>query len=175
MTKSKGHVFRYQNTFSYSFRYENTFFLQFRTFRYQNSYSLLYLYRLSRYSMFSPSVNSDQDRKREETRLRTMSYVLTTLTKKKEIDSIIRDTIDKVLVLRFGRASDAVCLQLDDTVSFSSRISLSRTVVESMHKCKLSLYSFRNRRGRCRSSPPLASSTWIPRTFKCTSSISTSA
>ncbi|KDP26410.1 hypothetical protein JCGZ_17568 [Jatropha curcas] len=50
-----------------------------------------------------------------------MSYLLTTLTKKKEVDSIIRDTIDKVLVLRFGRASDAVCLHLDDLLSKSSR------------------------------------------------------
>ncbi|KAA8550649.1 hypothetical protein F0562_002333 [Nyssa sinensis] len=50
-----------------------------------------------------------------------MSYLLTTLTKKQEVDSIIRDTIDKVLVLRFGRASDAVCLQLDDILSKSAR------------------------------------------------------
>ncbi|GAB2282059.1 Thioredoxin-like protein 4B [Dionaea muscipula] len=50
-----------------------------------------------------------------------MSYVLTTLTKKREVDSIIRDTIDNVLVLRFGRSSDAVCLQLDDILSKSVR------------------------------------------------------
>ncbi|CAN0897857.1 Thioredoxin-like protein 4B [Linum grandiflorum] len=50
-----------------------------------------------------------------------MSYLLPNLTKKKEIDSIIRDTIDKVLVLRFGRASDATCLQLDDILSKSAR------------------------------------------------------
>lgn len=50
-----------------------------------------------------------------------MSYLLTTLTKKKEIDTIIRDTIDKVLVLRFGRATDALCLQLDDILAKSSR------------------------------------------------------
>ncbi|GAY40138.1 hypothetical protein CUMW_049740 [Citrus unshiu] len=52
---------------------------------------------------------------------RKMSYLLTTLTKKKEIDTIIRDTIDKVLVLRFGRATDALCLQLDDILAKSSR------------------------------------------------------
>ncbi|XVF18603.1 hypothetical protein REPUB_Repub11eG0036900 [Reevesia pubescens] len=46
-----------------------------------------------------------------------MSYLLPTLTRKKEVDSIIRDTIDKVLVLRFGRAADAVCLQLDDILA----------------------------------------------------------
>ncbi|XP_062149152.1 uncharacterized protein LOC133857818 [Alnus glutinosa] len=50
-----------------------------------------------------------------------MSYVLTTLTKKREVDTIIRDTIDKVLVLRFGRASDAVCLHLDDVLCKSAR------------------------------------------------------
>lgn len=49
-------------------------------------------------------------------------YLLTTmLTKKKEIDYIIRDTIDKVLILRFGRASDPVCLHLDDILSKSAR------------------------------------------------------
>ncbi|KAK5844395.1 hypothetical protein PVK06_000532 [Gossypium arboreum] len=46
-----------------------------------------------------------------------MSYLLPTLTRKKEVDTIIRDTIDKVLVLRFGRADDAVCLQLDDILA----------------------------------------------------------
>ena len=47
---------------------------------------------------------------------RMSSYLLTVLTKKQEVDAIIKDTIDKVLVLRFGRASDPVCLQLDDIV-----------------------------------------------------------
>ncbi|KAE9589834.1 hypothetical protein Lal_00021660 [Lupinus albus] len=50
-----------------------------------------------------------------------MSYVLTTLSKKQDIDSIIRDTIDKVLVLRFGRASDSVSLQLDQILSKAAR------------------------------------------------------
>eukprot|EP01105_Mastigella_eilhardi_P024408 TRINITY_DN6363_c0_g1_i5.p2 TRINITY_DN6363_c0_g1~~TRINITY_DN6363_c0_g1_i5.p2 ORF type:complete len:163 (+),score=48.48 TRINITY_DN6363_c0_g1_i5:38-490(+) len=36
---------------------------------------------------------------------------------KKEVDGAIRDTVDKVVVLRFGRASDAVCLQLDDILA----------------------------------------------------------
>ncbi|KAL5794847.1 hypothetical protein ACOSP7_003441 [Xanthoceras sorbifolium] len=49
-----------------------------------------------------------------------MSYLLETLTKKKEIDSIIRDTIDKVLVLRFGRSNDSLCLQLDDILAKSA-------------------------------------------------------
>ncbi|KAJ1391888.1 Thioredoxin-like superfamily [Sesbania bispinosa] len=50
-----------------------------------------------------------------------MSYMLTTLSKKIEVDSIIKDTIDKVLVLRFGRASDPVCLQLDQILSKAAR------------------------------------------------------
>ncbi|PON66756.1 Thioredoxin-like protein [Parasponia andersonii] len=50
-----------------------------------------------------------------------MCYLLRTLTKKQEVDSIIRDTIDKVLVLRFGRASDSACLHLDDVLCKSAR------------------------------------------------------
>lgn len=50
-------------------------------------------------------------------RLIEMSYLLETLTKKEEIDNLIRNTIDKVLVLRIGRASDIVCMQLDEIVS----------------------------------------------------------
>lgn len=45
-----------------------------------------------------------------------MEYLLPMLRKKREVDSLIRDTLDKVLVLRFGLSSDAVCLQLDDIV-----------------------------------------------------------
>ncbi|XP_016463857.1 uncharacterized protein LOC107786868 isoform X2 [Nicotiana tabacum] len=50
-----------------------------------------------------------------------MDYILRTLTKKQEVDSIIRDTIDKVLVLRFGRSSDPLSLQLDDILYKSVR------------------------------------------------------
>ncbi|XP_025887077.1 thioredoxin-like superfamily protein isoform X2 [Solanum lycopersicum] len=50
-----------------------------------------------------------------------MDYILRTLTKKEEVDSIIRDTIDKVLVLRLGRSSDPLCLQLDDILYKSVR------------------------------------------------------
>lgn len=50
-----------------------------------------------------------------------MEYILRTLTKKEEVDSIIRDTIDKVLVLRLGRSSDPLCLQLDDILYKSVR------------------------------------------------------
>lgn len=50
-----------------------------------------------------------------------MSYLLRTLTKKREVDSLIRDTIDKVLILRFGRCSDSVCLLHDDILAKCAR------------------------------------------------------
>ena len=46
-----------------------------------------------------------------------MAYVLPRLLTKKDVDSAIKSTVDKVLVLRFGRETDAVCLQLDEIVS----------------------------------------------------------
>ncbi|KAH6558505.1 hypothetical protein KP509_1Z060800 [Ceratopteris richardii] len=50
-----------------------------------------------------------------------MSYLLPSLSNKADIDKAIRDTIDKVLVLRFGRATDVVCMQLDDILAKSAR------------------------------------------------------
>lgn len=57
-----------------------------------------------------------------------MDLLLKSLRTKAEIDHVIRDTEDKVsgiglgssfqvVVLRFGKSSDAVCMQLDDIVS----------------------------------------------------------
>ncbi len=46
-----------------------------------------------------------------------MSYVLPRLETKKDIDRAIKSSEDKVLVLRFGKETDAVCMQLDDIVS----------------------------------------------------------
>lgn len=48
------------------------------------------------------------------------SALLPTLRLKSEVDTAIRDTLDKVLVLRFGRATDAACLHLDDILASSS-------------------------------------------------------
>ena len=48
---------------------------------------------------------------------RLMAYVLPRLTTKKEVDGAIKRTEDKVLVLRFGREADSVCMQLDEIVS----------------------------------------------------------
>mmetsp|Transcript_16005 Transcript_16005/g.34766 ORF Transcript_16005/g.34766 Transcript_16005/m.34766 type:complete len:152 (-) Transcript_16005:232-687(-) len=50
-----------------------------------------------------------------------MSYLLPKLVRKAEVDKAIRNTFDKVVVLRFGRAADAVCLQHDDVLSKAQR------------------------------------------------------
>ena len=47
-----------------------------------------------------------------------MSYLLPTLVTKTEVDDAIKSTEDVVLVLRFGRDDDPVCLQLDNIVRF---------------------------------------------------------
>ncbi|KAF6171042.1 hypothetical protein GIB67_014622 [Kingdonia uniflora] len=60
-----------------------------------------------------------------------MSCIIPTLTKKLEVDSIIRDTIDKVLILRFGRASDPICLELDGILAKSAR-EVSKFAVVSL-------------------------------------------
>jgi hypothetical protein len=44
------------------------------------------------------------------------SLLLEQLASKSAVDGAIRGTKDRVLVLRFGRASDVVCLQQDDIV-----------------------------------------------------------
>ena len=49
----------------------------------------------------------------------TMSLFLPKLTCKKDIDEVIKGVAEKVLVLRFGRDEDSVCLQLDEIVSSS--------------------------------------------------------
>ncbi|KAK8963806.1 hypothetical protein KSP40_PGU003605 [Platanthera guangdongensis] len=60
-----------------------------------------------------------------------MSFILQTLTTKQEVNRVIRDTLDKVLILRFGRASDSICLQLDDILAKSSR-ELSKFAVVAL-------------------------------------------
>ncbi|KAM4682228.1 thioredoxin-like protein 4B isoform 1-T1 [Amazona ochrocephala] len=58
-----------------------------------------------------------------------MSFVLPKLTCKREVDQAIKIVAEKVLVLRFGRDNDAVCLQLDDisVVEFSHSFQLAKT------------------------------------------------
>ncbi|RMX49484.1 hypothetical protein pdam_00023597 [Pocillopora damicornis] len=54
-----------------------------------------------------------------------MSYVLRSLSKKKDVDNAIKTCEDKVLVMRFGRETDGVCQQLDDILAKTSH-DLSR-------------------------------------------------
>lgn len=49
------------------------------------------------------------------------SLLLEQLTTKAAVDDAIRLTKDKVVVLRFGRAADLVCMQHDDVVSLVSK------------------------------------------------------
>ncbi|GAA6070118.1 thioredoxin-like protein 4B, partial [Tachysurus ichikawai] len=46
-----------------------------------------------------------------------MSLFLPKLSCKKDLDEIIKTVAEKVLVLRFGRDEDSVCMQLDEIVS----------------------------------------------------------
>ncbi|KAK2144104.1 hypothetical protein LSH36_785g02013 [Paralvinella palmiformis] len=49
-----------------------------------------------------------------------MSFMLTKLSTKREIDEVIQNTEDLVLVLRFGRENDSTCLRLDDILAKAS-------------------------------------------------------
>eukprot|EP00298_Acanthocystis_sp_HF-20_P006249 c16165_g1_i1.p1 GENE.c16165_g1_i1~~c16165_g1_i1.p1 ORF type:complete len:150 (-),score=60.12 c16165_g1_i1:127-576(-) len=50
-----------------------------------------------------------------------MSYLLTPLKSKSEIDAVIRNSPNQVVVLRFGYETDKVCLQQDDILSKCER------------------------------------------------------
>lgn len=53
-----------------------------------------------------------------------MSLFLPNLSCKKDVDEAIKTVAEKVLVLRFGRDEDPVCLQLDEIVSLIRIYSL---------------------------------------------------
>ena len=65
-----------------------------------------------------------------------MSYVLSKLNTKKEVDNAIKTCEDKVLVLRFGRESDTVCQQLDDIVRKCNRPSI---LANALQRCRFVL------------------------------------
>lgn len=52
-----------------------------------------------------------------------MSLFLPKLTCKKDIDEVIKGVAEKVVVLRFGRDEDSVCLQLDEIVSTTFNVN----------------------------------------------------
>ncbi|XP_071992086.1 thioredoxin-like protein 4B [Engystomops pustulosus] len=49
-----------------------------------------------------------------------MSFLLPKLSSKRDVDHAIKTTAEVVLVLRFGRDDDSVCLQLDDILAKTS-------------------------------------------------------
>lgn len=56
-----------------------------------------------------------------------MSLFLPKLSCKKDVDEVIKAVAEKVLVLRFGRDEDSVCMQLDEIVSLANNgFSLTR-------------------------------------------------
>lgn len=61
-----------------------------------------------------------------------MSYVLPRLETKKDVDGAIKATEDKVLVLRFGRETDIVCMQLDEIVGGLNCDHLFMSIPQSM-------------------------------------------
>lgn len=52
-----------------------------------------------------------------------MSLFLPKLSCKKEVDEVIKRVAEKVLVLRFGRDEDSVCMQLDEIVSRANHLA----------------------------------------------------
>ena len=58
-----------------------------------------------------------------------MRFLLPKLSIKKAVDQAIKSTAEKVLVLRFGRDEDPVCLQLDDIVSELFKIFIKNLYV----------------------------------------------
>jgi len=51
----------------------------------------------------------------------SMSYSLQRLESKRAVDEAIRGIVDKVVVLRFGRETDMVCMQHDDILHKAQR------------------------------------------------------
>ncbi|XP_016312346.1 thioredoxin-like protein 4B [Sinocyclocheilus anshuiensis] len=75
-----------------------------------------------------------------------MSLFLPKLSCKKDIDDAIKSVAEKVLVLRFGRDEDSVCLQLDEIVSyddhdFSGHNFLFSCLIDISLKLFISLHS----------------------------------
>lgn len=66
-----------------------------------------------------------------------MSFLLPKLSSKKAVDQAIKSTAEKVLVLRFGRDNDPVCLQLDDIVSEFFKIFIKNLYVLTPNICRL--------------------------------------
>ncbi|CAL1544538.1 unnamed protein product [Lymnaea stagnalis] len=70
-----------------------------------------------------------------------MSYMLSTLSSKKEVDKVIRETEDVVLVLRFGRETDTSCLQIDNILSKTADELSNMAVIYLVDIDKVPIYT----------------------------------
>uniref|UniRef100_A0A8V0XTS8 Thioredoxin like 4B n=1 Tax=Gallus gallus TaxID=9031 RepID=A0A8V0XTS8_CHICK len=70
-----------------------------------------------------------------------MSFLLPKLSCKKEVDQAIKSVAEKVLVLRFGRDNDAVCLQLDDILAKTAHDLSKMAVIYLVDVNKVPVYT----------------------------------
>ncbi|GAB0177732.1 Thioredoxin-like 4B [Pygoscelis adeliae] len=70
-----------------------------------------------------------------------MSFLLPKLTCKREVDQAIKSVAEKVLVLRFGRDNDAVCLQLDDILAKTAHDLSKMAVIYLVDVNKVPVYT----------------------------------
>ncbi|XP_017557379.1 thioredoxin-like protein 4B [Pygocentrus nattereri] len=70
-----------------------------------------------------------------------MSFFLPKLSCKKEVDDAIKTVAEKVVVLRFGRDEDPVCLQLDEILSKTSHGLKNMTSIYLVDVDKVPVYT----------------------------------
>ncbi|TSK17809.1 Thioredoxin-like protein 4B [Bagarius yarrelli] len=70
-----------------------------------------------------------------------MSLFLPKLSCKKDVDEVIKSVAEKVLVLRFGRDEDSVCMQLDETLAKTSHDLSNMTSIYLVDVDKVPVYT----------------------------------
>ncbi|XP_062866603.1 thioredoxin-like protein 4B [Trichomycterus rosablanca] len=70
-----------------------------------------------------------------------MSLFLPKLCSKRELDEVIKCVEEKVLVLRFGRDDDTVCMQLDEILSKTSHDLSNMTSIYLVDVDKVPVYT----------------------------------
>ncbi|XP_034268529.1 thioredoxin-like protein 4B [Pantherophis guttatus] len=70
-----------------------------------------------------------------------MSFLLPQLNSKKEVDEAIKTVAEKVLVLRFGRDEDRVCLQLDNILAKTSHDLSKMAAIYLVNVSKVPVYT----------------------------------
>lgn len=100
------------------------------------------------------------------------SLLLEHLASKAAVDDAIRLTKDKVVVLRFGRSTDLVCMQQDDIVRVQGFGGVHQLLVNRLQMTPVDRCSWPS---ASESYPGWRASGWSrPRTCPCTASTSTS-